>query len=77
MEGLLQGLPHVVFHLDYVLTGVNDEEHLSVLEQVLNQMKQSGLCLNKIKCEFMSSSAMYLSQCIGLHPISDQVNTIQ
>ena len=81
MEGLLQGLPRVVVYLDDILlTGVNDGEHLCVLAEVLNRMKQSGLRLNRVKCEFMSPYVTYLGHCInaqGLHPTSDKVDAIQ
>ena len=81
MESLLQNLPHIVVYLDDILiTGENNEEHLRVLAEVLNRMKQSGLRLNRTKCEFMSASVTYLGHCIdaqGLHPTSDKIDAIQ
>ena len=60
--------------------GVNNEECICVLAEVLNRVKQTGLHLNSTKCEFMSPFVTYLSHCIdaqGLHPTSDKVDAIQ
>ena len=81
MESLLQKLAHVVVYLkDILITRENDEEHLRFLAEVLNRMKQSGLRLNRTKCEFMSASVTYLGHCIDaqeLHPTSDKIDAIQ
>jgi len=52
------------------MIGCLNEEHLKNLSEVLNQMQETGLCLKKEKCEFMSSSVVYLGHHIdaqGIH----------
>ena len=43
METLLQEIANVVVYLDDILiTGLTDEAHLKVLEEVLTRMEQEG-----------------------------------
>ena len=52
-EGLLQGLANVVMYLDDILVmGVNDEEHIRVLVEVLKRMKQSELIVRWLSINF-------------------------
>ena len=72
METLLQAIPGVVFYLDDILiTGRNEQEHLSNLDKVLTKLEEAGLGLNKDKCRFMQAEVVYLGHVIdrtGLHP---------
>ena len=81
MENLLRGIPKVVVYLDDILiTGSDDAEHLEHLSEVLSRMLQAGLRLQKDKCEFMSTSVVYLGHRIdaqGLHPTTDKVAAIK
>jgi len=81
IENVLQGVPNTTIYLDDILiTGTSDEEHLKNLSEVLKQMQQTGLHLKRDKCEFMSSSVVYLGHRIdtqGLHPTRDKVAAIQ
>ena len=81
MENVLRGIPKVVVYLDDILiTRSDDAEHLDHLSEVLSQMLQAGLCLHKDKCEFMSTSVVYLGHRIdaqGLHPTTDKVAAIK
>ena len=44
MENVLQGLPHTVVYIDDILvTGRNEEEHISNLNQVLKRLQEAGL----------------------------------
>ena len=81
MENLLCRIPKVVVYLDDILiTGSDNAEHLEHLSEVLSRMLQAGLRLRKDKCEFMSTSVVYLGHRIdaqGLHPITDKVAAIK
>ena len=51
MEGILKGIPGVSIYLDDILvTGKSEEQHLANLEQVLKQLKVSGMRLKRDKC---------------------------
>ena len=80
MEGLLQGIPKVVGHLDDILvTGLSEEDHLLTLQKVLQRIESSGLRLKKNKCKFMVPSISYLGYKIdaqGLHPIPEKMDAI-
>ena len=46
MEKMLHGIPHVAIYLDNILiTGRDDAEHLSILRQVLDRLRQFGVRL--------------------------------
>ena len=81
MENILHVIPKVVVYLDDILiTGSDDAEHLDHLSEVLSRMLQAGLRLRKDKCEFMSTSVVYLGHRIdaqGLHPTTDKVAAIK
>ena len=80
IEGLLQGIPKVVVYLDDILiTGSTTDEHLRNLTEVLKWLEEVGLCLKREKCEFLSTSVVYLGHRIdaeGLHPTADKVDAI-
>ena len=61
MESTLSGIPGVVIYIDDVIvTGKSEEEHLSVLEEVLCRIMESGLRLRKGKCVFLALSLVHL-----------------
>ena len=80
METMLLTIPKVVVYLDDILiTGKNEQEHLSNLDKVLTKLEKAGLRLNKDKCRFMQSEVMYLGHVIdrtGLHPDKDRIQVI-
>ena len=80
IEGLLQGIPKVVVYLDDILiTGSTTDEHLRNLTEVLKRLEEAGLRLKREKCEFLSTSVVYLGHRIdaeGLHPTADKVDAI-
>ena len=81
MESLLNGIPKVVVYLDDILiTGSNTDEHLQHLSEVLKRLQDAGLRLKADKCEFLSSSVVYLGHRIdaeGFHPTPDKVEAIR
>ena len=78
---VLQGIPKVIVYTDDIFVAGRDEtEHLSVLNQVLQRLEQSGLHLKKEKCNFMVLSVTYLGYRIdaeGLHPVEEKVKAVQ
>ena len=77
MESLLQNIPSVVVYLDDILiAGQSEEEHLRLLEEVL---ETAGLRLKREKCVLMSESVEYLGHTIdrhGLHPTKEKVQAV-
>lgn len=80
MEGLLQGIPGVVVYLDDILvTGVNQDNHLKTLAEVLARLKEAGLRLKRGKCMFLADEVEYLGHRVdaeGLHPTETKVKAI-
>ena len=81
MESVLQGIPKVVVYLDDILiTGETEEEHLKILDEVLERLEKAGLRVKKPKCRFMVPSVNYLGHQIdseGLHPLADKVKAVE
>lgn len=80
MDTILQGIPHVVCYIDDILvTGLDQEEHLHNLSQVLERLEKHGFRLKQSKCEFLQDSVIYLGHKIdgeGIHPIPSKVEAI-
>jgi len=77
MENLLQGLKYVTIYLDDILiTGRSRNEHLAILEEVLNQLEKAGMRLKQSKCKFLMAEIEYLGHVItkeGLKPAESKV----
>jgi hypothetical protein len=53
MEGVLQNLQNVIVYIDDLLVHSDThEQHLQILEQVLEQLSQNHLKINLEKCIF-------------------------
>ena len=50
MDIILQGIPHTICYIDDILiTGVDDQEHLANLKEVLRRLQYHGITLKKTK----------------------------
>ena len=77
MDIILQGIPHTICYIDNILvTGVNNQEHLTNLEEVLRRLMHHGITLKKEKCKFMSESVGHVIDSQGLHVKQDEVDAI-
>ena len=80
VETLLQSLPGVCLFLDDILvSGQNDQEHLTNLSAVLQKLTSAGMKLKPDKCFFMLQEVEYLGHKIsakGLEPIPEKVRAI-
>ena len=80
MDGILQGIPHVVCYMDDILvTGTSAAEHAANLEEVLKRLKQHGLRLREKKCAFYQDSVQYLGHtidCFGIHTSPKKVAAV-
>ena len=57
----MQAISMVVCRVDDILiSGKNDQEHISNLNEVLMRLKNAGLRLKLSKCKFMQPSVEYL-----------------
>ena len=81
IEQVLQGIPMVVCRVDDILiSGKDDQEHLSNLSEVLTRLESAGLRLKRSKCQFMQPTVEYLGYRIdaqGLHAIEKKVEAIR
>ena len=70
MYELLDGLEGVLIYMDDVIVyGKSLEEHNRILKQVLGRIKESGLKLNKEKCQFVKDSLEFLGHFISDKPL--------
>ena len=77
MDIRLGKIPFVKVRIDDILvSGKNDEEHLSNLRQVLSTLQKAGLTLNKSKCFFFRSEVTYCGYVVskdGVRPLPSNV----
>ena len=80
MDTMLQGIPHVICYIDYILViGTNHNNHLCNLAIVFERLKHHGFHLKVDKCEFLKDSVEFLGHKIdaeGLHAMSGKVKAI-
>ena len=80
MDAILHGIPQVACYIDdIIVTGKDDNDHLSNLQQVFQRLQENGLRLKQSKCELMKDSIEYFGYRIdaqGLHPVSTKVEAI-
>ena len=62
---------------DILISGINDNDHLDNLEEVLRIMSESGLRLKKSKCVFMAPEVTYLVVSKdGVAPVNEKTDAI-
>ena len=64
---------------DIIVTGGDDQAHLTSLEQILQKLDNCGLKCKLEKCRFMQDNVDYLGHKIdarGLHPLDTKVTAI-
>ena len=80
MSEKLAGLKGTLCVMDDILiTGKTQEEHDQRLMAALDRIKESGIALNKGKCEFSKDKVTYLGQVIsssGIKPDTEKVRAI-
>ena len=80
MDSVMSGLQGVGGILDdLIITGSNDERHLSNLESALERMSGMGIKLKKEKCVFMKPTVEYFAFVVdrdGIHPSPRKVQAI-
>ena len=71
MEIILQGLEYVaIIQDDILITGLDDNQHLSNLEKVLQRLDSYGLRLKLEKCKFMQPSVTYMGMKLSAEGVS-------
>ena len=81
MDRRLKNVPFTVVRVDDILiSGRNDEEHLSNLRKVLEILSESGLTLRLSKCSFMQDEVIYCGYVVskdGVKPVAQKVEAIR
>ena len=81
METLFQGLKGVSVYIDDVLISAPSvQEHLQILEVVLERLEEANLRLNRGKCFFLRPKLEYLGHVIdaqGIHPTEEKTQAIR
>lgn len=60
MEEVLKGLPVIIYIDDVFFSSETEEEHLKLLEQVVDRLVQAGLKIGMNKCEIGKAQVKYL-----------------
>ncbi|UYV69370.1 K02A2.6-like, partial [Cordylochernes scorpioides] len=70
MSAILRGVNGVICHMDDILIfAKRKEEHDETLREVLRRLKNSGITLNKEKCQFGVNNVTFLGHYIDEHGI--------
>ena len=65
---------------DIIIFSKNEEDHLRHLEEVFRQLRQAGLKMKCLKCDFLRSEIHYLGHLIsadGISPLQGKLDTIK
>ena len=77
---IVKGIEGVLCHMDDILVyGATEEQHDIRLQQTLEAIKQSGLTLNKEKCQFKVKAVEFLGHLVtdkGISAAEDKVKAI-
>ena len=78
MDTILQGVEGVICYIDNILvTGINEDEHLSNLEEVFARLEKHGFRLKKGKCQFLANSVEYLGHQIDSEGVKAMPSKIE
>ena len=81
MDKILQGVEKCVCNEDDVLvSGVDAEENLAIMGEVLERLQKYNVRLNLRKCVFLNKQVMYLGLRVdgdGLHPVQEKIDAIK
>ena len=81
MNKALEGLSYAMTYLDdIIIFSKNGEDHLRHLEEVFRWLRQAGLKMKRLKCDFFKSKIHYLGHLISAHgisPLPDKLDTIK
>ena len=78
MEQVLQGIPHTQCMLDGILVA-GGQDHLEIVEMVLQRLNKYGLKANLKKCEFLKDSLEFCGHKIdkdGLHKMKTKTEAV-
>ena len=78
MEQVLQGIPHTQCMLDDILVA-GGQDHLEIVEMVLQRLNKYGLKANLMKCEFLKDSLEFCGHKIdkdGLHKMKTKTEAV-
>lgn len=56
LYNLVKHIPHTTVYIDIYCTGKTDDEHLSIIEQILKALDDANLRDNWKKCDLFKSS---------------------
>ena len=77
MDSLLKGIPNAIVYLDDILVmGPIEDEHLQILEQVLERLAEVGFHLKASKCSFLSEKVEYIGHLIDAEGINISGTTL-
>ena len=81
MENILRDIPNLRFRVDDILlAGKTRAEHLKILRDVLQRLKDAGARLKKRKCVFLAPEVMHLGLKIdhnSIHPVPEKVRPLR
>ena len=81
IDQILAGIPNVVAYIDDILIYTKSkDEHLKVLQLVLDRLQSKNVRARLEKCAFLEQSVQYLGHKIdeaGVHPLESKVHDLQ
>ncbi|XP_052813877.1 uncharacterized protein K02A2.6-like [Mya arenaria] len=81
MDKILAEIPNVVCRIDDILiTGPNDQSHLTSLREVLKRLSEHNIKLNEKKCSFMQDEVVYMGHLVNKHGVQatkDKIDAIR
>ena len=81
MDKILQGAEKCVCNQDDILVGgVDAEENLEIVGEVLERLQKYNVRLNLRKCVFLKKQVVYLGLRVdgdGLHPVQEKIDAIK